>query len=514
MVQAPIFHVNGEDPEAVIRVVELAMAFRTTFRKDVVIDLICYRRHGHNEGDDPSFTQPAMYARIKSKRSIRKMYTEKLVNRGDLTLVEAEKALEEYRGMLDHAFDDTRESAPAAVSIPEELVFVKPEAQFPTAISDKTLEQLLTRLTTFPDDFTVHPKLGKQIAGRRKMVEDNKIDWALGEAFAIGSLLLEGHPVRLSGQDSRRGTFSQRHLVLVDYKTSQPFNPLANISNDQAQMMVFDSLLSEYAVLGFEFGYSVIRKNALVMWEAQFGDFVNGAQIIIDQFISSSEDKWGQTSRVVMLLPHGFEGQGPEHSSARLERFLALCAEGNMRVTVPTTSAQYFHLLRNQAQREKSTPLIVLTPKSLLRADVAKSSKQDFLEGGFNVLLEEPNPPEKVNRLIFCSGKVAFDLIRYRDEKAIHDTAIIRLEQLYPFPFDQISALFDKYPDAKDIRWVQEEPRNMGAWNFTLARFREIIRPDQKLNYIGRLPSGSPASGSFKVHEAEQNLLVRQAFAR
>jgi len=325
-------------------------------------------------------------------------------------------------------------------------------------------------------------------------------------------LLLEDVPVRLSGQDSQRGTFSQRHAVLVDYNTGEEFTPLNNIRENQADFMIYDSLLSEYAVLGFEYGYSVIRNDALVLWEAQFGDFVNGGQIIIDQFISSAEDKWDQKSRLVLLLPHGFEGQGPEHSSARLERFLTLCAEANMRVSIPTTSAQYFHLLRSQIKNPKRMPLVILTPKSLLRAEVAKCKREDLTNGSFQVILEDPDPPQSPNRIILCSGKIAFDLIDYRAKHKIKDTLIIRLEQLYPFPFDQLSQLLKSYSSVKDIRWIQEEPRNMGGWTFTLARLRELLPRIKELKYVDRLPSASPATGIYQMHVAELELMLRQAF--
>jgi 2-oxoglutarate decarboxylase len=512
MVQAPIFHVNGEDPEACIHVAELALDFRKKFKKDVVIDMICYRRHGHNEGDEPSYTQPQMYAQIKEKRSIRKLYTESLVNRGDLTLNEAEDALNQYKTMMDTAFEETRESAPPEIHIPEKIILVKPDKPLSTGISVETINKIISALTSSPDDFTVHPKLIKQILLRREMLEKDAIDWSLAEALAFGSLLIEKVPIRLAGQDSRRGTFSQRHSVLVDYNTSDQYTPLNHIEEGQEKALIHDSLLSEYAALGFEYGYAVIRKNALVLWEAQFGDFINGAQIIIDQFISSAEDKWGQTARLTLLLPHGFEGQGPEHSSARVERFLTLCAEENIRVTVPTTAAQYFHLLRNQATRKKEKPLVILTPKSLLRADVAKSKRSEIVKGEFQVLLPDTDPPKQVKRIIFCTGKIYFELSEERKKKKIGDTLIIRLEELYPFPFDQVTEVFSQYKDVKDIRWVQEEPRNMGAWNYALERFQKIMSKSKQIHFIGRLPSASPAAGSFQMHLAEHDLLLRQAF--
>jgi multifunctional 2-oxoglutarate metabolism enzyme len=513
MVQAPIFHVNGDDPEACIRVIDLAMEFRKDFKKDVVIDMVCFRRHGHNEGDEPGYTQPQMYARIKEKRSVRKLYTETLVNRGDLSLAEAESALNEYRLMMDKAFEETRDSAPPEVEIPVQVTLVKPDPFMPTGVATDVLDEIVRTVTTFPPDFRVHPKLVKQIQQRQAMFSGDAVDWGLAEALAFGSILLEGIPVRLSGQDSRRGTFSQRHAVLIDYDTGREYTPLKHIHpGRQASFSIYDSSLSEFAVMGFEYGYSVARNDVLVLWEAQFGDFVNGGQIIIDQFISSAQDKWDQRSRLVLLLPHGFEGQGPEHSSGRLERFLALCAENNMRVTFPSTAAQYFHLLRNQARQELVRPLIVLTPKSLLRADVAKCKKAELEQGGFQVLLADPEPVPDPQKLILCSGKVAFELMAYRREHKIKDTVIVRLEQFYPFPFDEIGGLIKRYPRLNSIRWVQEEPRNMGGWNFVLARMQEVLSGSQHIKFAGRLPSASPATGVYQLHQAEQALLIKQAF--
>jgi 2-oxoglutarate decarboxylase len=513
MIQAPIFHVNGEDPDACVHATELAFSYRQKFKKDVVIDLICYRKHGHNESDEPAYTQPIMYAKIKEKRSIRKLYTESLVNRKNLTVEEAESALQEYGQILNDAFDTTRKIKPPELKIPEKVILVKPQPPIATAIPMEILDEIAKAVSTLPGAFTAHPKLKKQIILRKNMIDTGSIDWALAESLALGSLLLESIPIRLSGQDSRRGTFSQRHTVLVDYNTSDTFTPLNHIRDDQEKLMIFDSLLSEYAVLGFEYGYSVARKEALVLWEAQFGDFVNGAQIIIDQFISSAEEKWGQTSRLVLLLPHGFEGQGPEHSSSRVERFLTLCAEANIRVTVPTTSAQYFHLLRDQALREPIKPLIVLTPKSLLRADVAKCRADALTDGTFEIVVCDPQPPENPKRILFCSGKIFYDLQAFRNKNKITDSVLIRLEQLYPFPFDQVHAILKRYAGVKDVRWIQDEPRNMGFWTFVLPRFREVLLRSHKFSYVGRLPSASPATGSYQIHEAEQQLLIRQSFS-
>lgn len=513
MVQAPIFHVNGDDPEACVRVIELAVAFRQEFKKDVVVDMICYRRHGHNEGDEPSYTQPLMYKQIKEKRSVRKLYTETLVKRGDITLEEAEKALDEYHATMEAAFLATKDAEERDVKPPKGIPAEMLEPEIDTGVSNEILEEIVTALSKTPESFTIHPKLKRQVAGRREAFENDAIDWALAESLACGSLLLENIPVRLSGQDSRRGTFSQRHSVLVDYETQEIYAPLNHIREKQAEYIVYDSLLSEYAVLGFEYGYSVSRPEALVLWEAQFGDFVNGGQITIDQFISSAEDKWNQKSGLALLLPHGFEGQGPEHSSARLERFLTLCAEYNMRVTSPSSAAQYFHLLRRQMHLEEAKPLIVMTPKSLLRSEWARSRVDDLANGHFQCILDDPKQPENPSRLLLCAGKVAYDLLAYRKEKKIMDTAIVRVEQLYPFPYKPLREILEKYQNAKDVRWVQEEPRNMGAWYFVLARMGDVLSKKHTLNYIARYSSGSPASGSARVHEVEQKYLVEQAFA-
>ncbi len=512
MVQAPIFHVNGDDPEACNRVIELAFAFRQEFQKDVVVDMICYRRHGHSEGDEPSYTQPLMYASIDQKRSVRKLYTEALVNGGDLTLAEAEAALEDFHERLETAFKVTHDSAPPLAYVPREAGVEAHEPEIATGVDREILDEIVQGLTNVPAGFEVHPKLTRQIDARRGVLSNNAVDWATAEALAFGSLLLEGTPVRLSGQDSRRGTFSQRHSVLVDYRDGAVDMPLNHIRPEQAHFMSYDSLLSEYAVLGFEYGYSVAWKKALVLWEAQFGDFMNGAQIIIDQFIAAAEDKWGQTSRLVMLLPHGYEGQGPEHSSARIERFLTLCSGDNLQVCVPSSAAQYFHLLRRQIHSTVPKPLILVTVKSLLRAEPAKSPTSDFVGGGFMAALDDPAPPPHVKRLLLCSGKVAHELLDFRRKHANSDTVIIRIEQLYPFPERILSNLFTRYPDAADIRWVQEEPGNMGAWNYIRPRIKEILPSIKSVRYIGRMPSASPATGSQRMHLAEQEMLIQQAF--
>ncbi|MDQ3955706.1 MAG: multifunctional oxoglutarate decarboxylase/oxoglutarate dehydrogenase thiamine pyrophosphate-binding subunit/dihydrolipoyllysine-residue succinyltransferase subunit [Actinomycetota bacterium] len=512
MVQAPIFHVNGDDPESCVRVARLTYEYRRQFGKDVVIDLVCYRRHGHQEVDDPSFTQPLMYQKIQERRSVRKLYTESLVNRGELTVEEAEEILDDFQTRLQQAFEETRDSQRteiATVPVPKALR----EAQVPeTAVAMERIESIHRSLTSFPDDFTPHPKLKKMFEKRAGLLKNDAIDWAHAEALAFGSLMLEGFGVRLSGQDSRRGTFSQRHSVLMDFDTEEEYLPLADLAKDQAPFMAYDSLLSELAVLGFEYGYSVANGDALVCWEAQFGDFVNGGQVVIDQYIVSGEDKWAQLSGLVMLLPHGFEGQGPEHSSARLERFLTLCAEDSIQVTQPTTPAQYFHLLRRQMHRSIRKPLVVLTPKSLLRHQDVKSSASELTNGHFEEALDDDlvSDSEKVKRIVLCSGKIAYDLRARREEKNLA-AAIVRLEQIYPFPEDQLLEILGRYPNATEVCWAQDEPENMGAWTFMHARLHRVLRDKYKLSHVARAESASPATGSSKLHEKEGADLIDRA---
>ncbi|SFL69383.1 multifunctional oxoglutarate decarboxylase/oxoglutarate dehydrogenase thiamine pyrophosphate-binding subunit/dihydrolipoyllysine-residue succinyltransferase subunit [Geodermatophilus ruber] len=517
MIGAPVFHVNGDDPEAVVRMARLAVDYRQAFKKDVVIDLVCYRRRGHNEGDDPSMTQPQMYDIIDRKRSVRKLYTEALIGRGDITLAEAEEALKDYRGQLERAFAETHDAQ--ETSTPEPVMDQPQEAPVATAISTEVLKAIGDAHVSLPQDFTVHPKLQRMLERRAAMVSEGGVDWAMGELLAFGSLLMQGVPVRLAGQDSRRGTFVQRHSVLIDRETGAEYTPLAHLSEDQAKFFVYDSLLSEYAALGFEYGYSLADPKALVLWEAQFGDFVDGAQMVIDEFISSGEAKWGQRSGVVLLLPHGLEGQGPDHSSGRPERFLQLCAENNMTVANCTTPGNYFHLLRRQALSEVHRPLVVFTPKSLLRAKAAVSPVSDFTDETFRpVLLDpgvggEPLEGAAVRRVLLCSGKVAYDLLAAREAEGRADTAVLRVEQLYPLPAEQIRQALEGYPNASDVVWVQEEPANMGAWQFMAVNLPEHLPAGRSLRRVSRKASASPAVGSAKVHEAEQKQLVAQAFA-
>ena len=513
-VQAPIFHVNGDDPEACVRVARLAFEYRATFHKDVVIDMVCYRRHGHNEGDDPSYTQPLMYKAIAERRSVRKIYVESLVKRGDITLDEAESALNDFQSKLQVALDETRAHAPEKVKAarPPRPRGVLPHVN--TGVDRATLDSIFAHLTTYPEGFTVHPKLGRQFAARAKQyAETGMVDWATAEAFAIGSLVLEGNPVRFAGEDSRRGTFSHRHAALVDYENEQIFIPLAQLPDAAAEFWVYDSLLSEYAALGYEYGYAHSNHDALVVWEAQFGDFINGAQIIIDQYLVAAEDKWGQENNLVLLLPHGFEGQGPEHSSARIERFLTLCAEDNIQVVNATTSAQYFHLLRRQVRRDVRKPLVIFAPKSPLRMKEVMSPIDLLTTGSFEEVLDDPfvTDPAAVRRIVFCSGKVCWDAFSERNKREA-PAAIVRVEQLYPFPADQMLQILDRYPNARDLVWLQEEPENMGAWSFVEARTWRVKERGYDLRHVARVESGSPATGSKAIHDQELADLMDATF--
>ena len=469
--------------------------------------MVCYRRYGHNESDEPAFTQPRMYEVIRNRRSIRKLYTELLVNRGDLTLEEAEQALEDFRARMEVAFDETKTSVRPPAEVGTEVPEPAP-SHIDTGVPREQLERIVDALTTFPPGFEPHPKLARILASRRDEFENDQIDWALAEAFAFGSLLLEGTPVRVAGQDTRRGTFSQRHATIVDHRTEQEYTPLEHLGPDAAPFMIYDTVLSEFAAVGFEYGYSVSDHDALVCWEAQFGDFDNGAQTIIDQFIVAAEDKWGQRSGLVMLLPHGFEGQGPEHSSARLERFLVLSAQDNIRVVYPTTAAQYFHVLRRQMHDPTRKPLIVMTPKRYLRMPVTASPVAAFTSGGFQPVLDDPAPPADVKRVVFCSGKFGHELIARRDTEQA-PVAIVRLEQLYPWPRDEIAGVLARYPTAEVI-WAQEEPGNMGARYFARRRIEEVAA-GRSVDVIARAESPSPASGSSTVHDAEQAALIDAA---
>ncbi|MGY5764922.1 multifunctional oxoglutarate decarboxylase/oxoglutarate dehydrogenase thiamine pyrophosphate-binding subunit/dihydrolipoyllysine-residue succinyltransferase subunit [Brachybacterium sp. DNPG3] len=519
--QLPIFHVNGDDPEACVRVAEIAFRYREKFHRDVVIDMVCYRRRGHNEGDDPSMTQPQMYKLIGDLPSTRKQYMETLIQRGDLTEDETADLVRNFQEHLDQAFAATRaDSAPSDADPAANVQGLDlPVAQRPAAAADRdeatavdaaVIERIGAAHVEVPEGFTVHPKLAQLMQKRHQMSSEGGIDWGYGELLAFGSLLMEGRRVRLAGQDSRRGTFVQRHSVLIDHENGEAWTPLANLSEDQGRFNVYDSSLSEFAALGFEYGYSVESPDALVLWEAQFGDFVNGAQTIIDEFISASEQKWGQNSGVVLLLPHGYEGQGPDHSSARIERFLQLCAEQNMRVAAPSTPASYFHLLRRQAKTEPRRPLIVFTPKSMLRNKAAVSAVEDFTTGGFQPVIPDTEvDPARVRQVILASGKVYWDLVARRRKLERDDVAIVRLEQLYPLPVDELHAALDQYPGVP-LTWVQEEPENQGAWGYMAINFAVAV--GRTLRVAARPASASPATGSNSAHKAEQEDLLERAF--
>ncbi len=509
-IQAPVLHVNGDDPEACARAAKLAFDFRERFHRDVVIDVVCYRRHGHNEGDDPSYTQPQMYSLIDQMRSVRKIYTETLVRRGDISLEAAEASLTEFNARLQQVLDEVR-------TIPKPTLSGAPVNEIPsdppapeTGAPEDVLRRIATVTASAPEGFTIHPKLERQFEQRAQLLAEGDVDWALGEAMAFGSLLVEGTNVRLMGQDSRRGTFSHRHAALVDYVNGADYVPLSNLDT-QAFFTVRDSLLSEYAALGFEYGYSVEARDALVAWEAQFGDFVNGAEIIIDNFLVAAEDKWGQTCNLVMLLPHGYEGQGPEHSSGRIERFLSLCARNNMRVAQPTSAAQYFHLLRAQVRRERPTPLVVFTPKSMLRATQTRSPLSDFTSGRFETVLADAGADaSKVTRLVLASGKVGHEALARRDEIGASTVAVARVEQLYPVPADDLLAVASRYPNLTEVVWLQEEPENMGAWPFLQPRLRTLFA-QRDVRVVARAESASPATGSGLVHAAEQADILQRS---
>ncbi len=517
MIGAPIFHVNGDDPEACVWVARLAVGFRQAFGKDAVIDLISYRRRGHNEGDDPSMTQPAMYDVIDTKRSVRKSYTESLIGRGDLSMKEAEDALRDYQGQLERVFNEVRDlekyDIKPSPSVESDQVV---PTSVPTAVAASVLERIADAHVELPDGFTAHPRVRPVLERRAKMARDGGVDWAFGELLAFGSLVLEGRTVRLSGQDSRRGTFTQRHSVVIDRKTGAEYTPLQNLHDEQGgKFLAYDSALSEFAAVGFEYGYSVGNPDAMVLWEAQFGDFVNGAQSIIDEFISSGEAKWGQRSDVVLLLPHGHEGQGPDHTSGRIERFLLLCAEGSMTVAVPSTPANYFHLLRRHATDGVHRPMVVFTPKSMLRSKAAVSSVADFTDGKFLSVIDDPfvADPEAVKKVVLCSGKLYWELAARQAKDAVTDTAVVRVEQLYPVPRKRLAAALARYPNATEVRWAQEEPANQGAWPFFGLALPEILGDAlPRLTRVSRRAMAAPSAGSSKVHAVEQEELLQAAF--
>ncbi|MBZ5551162.1 MAG: multifunctional oxoglutarate decarboxylase/oxoglutarate dehydrogenase thiamine pyrophosphate-binding subunit/dihydrolipoyllysine-residue succinyltransferase subunit [Acidobacteriia bacterium] len=519
MVQAPIFHVNGDDPETAYQVLQIALEYRQEFHKDVVIDVVGFRREGHNEGDEPTYTQPVMYRLIRAHPGVRQLYADKLVREGIYEGPTVANLIEERMRRYENALLGAKEIVARQFSAPhlsERSEETGPEEGPPTGVDHATLYEIARVATTVPTGFNVNPKIVGLLARRAKMVDGARaVDWGMAETLAFGSLLLEGTAVRLAGQDTVRGTFSQRHATLYDTQTGTPWTPLEGASTDPARFRVYDSPLSEASALGFEYGYSVAAPQALVLWEAQFGDFVNAAQVIVDQFVAAGEDKWNQTSRIVLLLPHGYEGQGPEHSSARLERFLQLCAQGNLQVACCSTAAQYFHLLRRQARQKLSKPLVVFTPKSLLRFPEASSPIEEFTHGIFQPILGDGTgpPPAKVERVLICSGKIYFELNTERGKTGDQKTAILRLEQFYPFPRIQLAGHLNTYPRASEIRWVQEEPQNMGGWGFVEKYLQSLLKPEQRLRYVGRATSASTATGSHTVHQMEQQKIVAEAFA-
>jgi multifunctional 2-oxoglutarate metabolism enzyme len=508
MVQAPIFHVNGDDPEATLKVLHLAFEYRQRFQRDVVIDMICYRRHGHNEGDDPAYTQPVMYRKIKEQPSAAALYGRHLTATKVISGQEAEAIRKKISDRLNAAFDANKAAGPwvlhpAIAPLP---------TNSSTSISRETLERVVDGITFLPSSFHIHPKLDGFVKKRREtLAKDGPVDWAFAEAIAFGSLVLEGVPVRLSGQDSGRGTFSQRHLAFYDFEDGHRYIPLQHMAEGskekQAPFNVIDSALSEFGVLGFDYGYSVADPQTLTLWEAQFGDFSNGAQIIIDQFVTTAEQKWSQRSGLVMLLPHGYEGQGPEHSSARMERFLLLCAEENIRVANCSTPAQYFHILRRQMSTERK-PLVLFTPKSLLRSPAAVSSFSELTGSAFRPVIGDTLDPSRVRKVVFCTGKVYYDLAAAREARKIEDVALVRIEELYPFPEQAVQNVLARYGAEVDLIWCQEEPRNMGAWRFVFGFFKGM---NKVIHYAGRMKNASPAVGSAKRHAEEQKRLVEDA---
>jgi len=534
IIQAPVFHVNGDDPEAAVQAARLAIGFRQQFKKDVFIDLVCYRKHGHNELDDPTFTQPVMYQTIAAHASPLAQYRERLVAAGTITAAEVDARATDFREILDAAQSYARDFMPrqpvfAFGGLWKGLGWAGDDWSAATAVPAGTLREIAAAFTRVPAGFAPHPRAARLLETRAAMVAHDDgtahIDWGCAEALAVGSLLLEGIPVRMSGQDTGRGTFSHRHAVLHDVHSGARCVPLDHIRPDQARFEILDSMLSENAVLGFELGMSLADPHRLVVWEAQFGDFANSAQVVIDQFLSASESKWQRMNGLVMLLPHGYEGQGPEHSSARLERFLQLCAVDNLQVCNPTTPAQYFHLLRRQMHRPFRKPLVVMTPKSLLRHKLAVSALGELTDGAFQTVLDDvaaAGAPEagvvldrsRVTRVLLCSGKIYHTLLAARRERALERVAIVRIEQLYPFPQRELRALLERYPQAAQVFWVQEEPANMGAWQFVYHRLGRTLLDGAQLAYVGRPEAASPATGSYKVHLAEEAELAQRAFGR
>ncbi len=517
VIEAPVFHVNGDDPEAAVHAMNLAVAYRARFKSDVFVDLVCYRKHGHNELDDPTFTQPALYKKIAAHVPASRQYADRLVAGGLIDRAAVEAIERELDHGLQAAYQRARMEAPAAEPARpggawKGLEWAAADWSADTRVSRERLERVLTGMTTLPGDFRPHPKIARLNADRIQMFREDRIDWGLGEALAIGTMVLEGRNVRLSGQDTGRGTFSHRHAILRDHEDGRRYIPLQHLAEDQARFDVIDTPLNEAACLGFEYGYSTADPHTLVAWEAQFGDFGNVAQVYIDQFLASAESKWRRMSGLVLLLPHGYEGQGPEHSSARLERFLELCANGNMQVCNLTSPAQYFHALRRQLARPFRKPLVIMSPKSLLRHKRAVSSVADFAEGGFrNVLDDGPADASRVRRVLLVSGKFYYTLLEAREERGMDDAALVRVEQVYPFPRAELQEVFARYPAARDIRWVQEEPANMGAWRHVRHRVEGILPEGAGLSFAARKASASPATGYYAKHVEEEKALLEKA---
>jgi 2-oxoglutarate dehydrogenase E1 component len=520
MLQIPIFHVNGEDPEAVAAVVQLAMEFRHEFQRDVVIDMYCYRRRGHNESDEPAFTHPVLYRAIEQRASVRDGYLERLLDLGEITREEADRIAREETRVLDEHLSEARSEdyvrARPAPGVWKGYVGGRDQdvPEVDTTADREQLSELLLAQTRLPKEFKPHPKIERFLTARREMAAGKRpLDWAAAETLAFASLAVEGHRVRLSGQDSARGTFSQRHAVLHDYEGGQRYCPLQHLSKVQAPVEIYNSPLCESGVLGFEYGYSLDCPSGLVLWEAQFGDFANAAQVIIDQFIASAETKWNRLSGLVLMLPHGFEGMGPEHSSARLERYLELAAECNIQIIYPSTPAQFYHALRRQVLRPIRKPLFVMTPKSLLRHPQAVSSLEECAAGHWEKVIGDVNPRRApVEGVLLCSGKIYYELAQEREERGRQDVAILRMEQLYPLPMQPLRAALEQYPDGTPVYWVQEEPENMGAWRFLLARFGGELFDRWPFSGIYRRGSPSPATGSASAHRMEQRELLMQAF--
>ncbi|HYC54043.1 MAG TPA: 2-oxoglutarate dehydrogenase E1 component [Candidatus Binatia bacterium] len=520
LVQAPVFHVNGDDPEAVVQAARLAAMFRAQFREDVMIDLVCYRRHGHNELDDPTFTQPLMYKKIAALPTVSQLYSQRLVEQGHIGQAEADALQQSIEQEMENALEYARDFMPKQQVFSfggawAGMTWAGDDWGARTRVAAEQLHEVVDRLRKLPEGFVAHPKVKRMYAERAQMLgPDGRVDWGCAEMLGLGTLLLEGVTVRVSGQDSGRGTFSHRHAVLHDVNTDERFVPLDAMSEDQGRFYCIDSNLSEAGVLGFEYGYSSADPRNLVIWEAQFGDFANNAQVIIDQFIASAESKWQRMNGLVLLLPHGYEGQGPEHSSARLERFLNLCAEGNMQVCNMTNPAQLFHVVRRQMKRKFRKPLVIMSPKSMLRNKLCYSTIDEFTDVDFRCVLDETDDIDRkhVRRLLLCSGKVYYDLIVARRERNMHDVAVIRVEQLYPFPLQELQGILATYPGDAEVCWVQEEPKNMGAWRFISDRSHMIFDDGRSLTFIGRDAASSPATGSYKIHQAELRQMLDDAF--